>query len=80
MKTKIKSLEEKRIIIDSGYGEIHIAECSDGVFDISISEMQENKLRLGIPDNQGNRTFMFWKDIKQLACPNCGFNMSKGKE
>jgi len=64
MTTKIKSLEEKRIIIDGGYGEIHIAEASDGCFDITVSEMVDNKLRIGIPDNHGT-TYTFWKDIKK---------------
>ncbi len=72
MKTKIKSLEEKRIIIDNGYGEIHIAEASDGCFDITVSEAVDNKLRIGIPDDNGT-TYMFWKDIKKkMLTPDIG--------
>lgn len=38
MAEKIKKFEEARISVDHGYAEIHIAETSDGTYNITINE------------------------------------------
>ncbi len=62
---KIRALDEMRINIDSGCAEIHIAEESDTTYNISISEMVDDKIRVGIPDSHG-KTFHYWKHIKKI--------------
>ena len=68
MNKKIRVLEQAEIIIDGGYGVIHIAEGWDGTFNIDISETTDHKLRVGIPfksGDKGGKTYMYWDDIKK---------------
>ena len=61
--SKIRVFEQTEIVIQDK-GIIHIAECSDGSFDISISETDKNNLRVGIP-GEGGITFTYWNDLKR---------------
>ena len=62
---KITALDEMRIYIDGGSAELHVAEESDGVFKIKISEAVKEKLLVGIP-SEGGIHYMFWKHIKTV--------------
>ena len=62
---KIRSYEELRISIGNGFAELHIAESSDGTYNITISEYGEEVVRVGIPDSEGI-TYMYWKKIKEV--------------
>jgi len=63
---KIKTFEEARINIDGGCAEVHIAETGDNVFNITIKEDVDKKLRIGIPDEHGI-SYMFFEDIVDIV-------------
>ena len=63
---KIRTFEEVRINVDGGYAEVHIAETSDNVFNITIKEGVDKKIRIGILDEHGIN-YMFFEDIVDIV-------------
>ena len=53
MGKKIITLEDARILVDGGRGEIHIQESSDGIFNIEIIENVACIFRLGSRTPEG---------------------------
>jgi hypothetical protein len=66
MASKIRSFDEKRIVIPDS-GEIHIGEVDDG-YNITISEGISETMRIGIPFEEGGGIcYHYWRDIVKLV-------------
>ena len=62
----IRTFDEKRIEMASGYITIHISESGDGNYDIEVSEMLNGpKVRIGMRDGSG----IHFKFLKPLLFP-----------
>ena len=61
--TTIRTFDEKRIVMASGYITLHISESEDGNFDVEVREMLGGpKVRIGMKNENGIH-FRFLKEV-----------------
>jgi len=65
MKSKIRVLQESRILLD-GAIELNISEDLDGDWNLTIKELNNKRLRIGIPQTKCTFFRYFSEIVKEL--------------
>lgn len=70
---KIRTAEELRVKFDGDVPDVHIAESSEGVYDITFEGGDRQRIRIGIPYPDGEGTYhTFLSSLFELAQPQIG--------